>query len=92
MTLNPSPAVRLAAAVALAERDGPRAGLDALDDLDAALPHSHRLPAVRGELLARAGDDAAAVEALDVAIARCANDVEREHLTRRRDELRPGRE
>ena len=51
VALNPSPAVRLAAAVALAERDGPHAGLAALDDLDAALPHSHRLPAVRGELL-----------------------------------------
>jgi RNA polymerase sigma-70 factor (ECF subfamily) len=92
VALNPSPAVRLAAAVALAERDGPRAGLAALDDLDAALPLSHRLPAVRGELLARAGDHAAAVEALGVAIARCANDVEREHLTRRRDGLRTGRE
>ena len=92
VTLNPSPAVRLAAAVALAERDGPLAGLAALDDLDAALPLSHRLPAVRGELLARAGDHAAAVEALEVAIARCGNDVEREHLTRRRDELRTGRE
>jgi len=91
VALNPSPAVRLAAAVALAERDGPRAGLAALADLDAALPLSHRLPAVRGELLARAGDDAAAVEALDVAISRCRNDVEREHLTRRRDELRAGR-
>ena len=34
VALNPSPAVRLAAAVALAERDGPRAGLRALDDLD----------------------------------------------------------
>ena len=44
VALNPSPAVRLAAAVALAERDGPRAGLDALDELDDALPHSHRLP------------------------------------------------
>jgi RNA polymerase sigma-70 factor (ECF subfamily) len=90
--LNPSPAVRLAAAVALAERDGPLAGLAALDALDARLPHSHRLPAVRGELLARAGDAAAAVEALDVAITRCANDVERAHLARRRDELRPRRE
>jgi len=90
--LNPSPAVRLAAAVALAERDGPRAGLRALDDLDGALPHSHRLPAVRGELLARAGEPRAAVEALDVAIARCGNDVEREHLTRRRDELASRRE
>jgi len=42
-----TPAVRLAAAVALAERDGPHAGLAALDDLDGAMPHSHRLPAVR---------------------------------------------
>jgi RNA polymerase sigma-70 factor (ECF subfamily) len=92
VALNPSPAVRLAAAVAVAERDGPRAGLLALDDLDDALPGSHRLPAVRGELLARAGDRAAAVAALDVAIARCANDVEREHLTRRRDGLESGRE
>ncbi len=92
VALNPSPAVRLAAAVALAERDGPRAGLRALDDLDGALPHSHRLPAVRGELLARAGEPRAAVEALDVAIARCGNDVEREHLTRRRDELASRRE
>jgi predicted RNA polymerase sigma factor len=47
VALNPSPAVRLAAAVALAERDGPHAGLAALDDLDGAMPHSHRLPAVR---------------------------------------------
>ena len=52
------------------------------------MPHSHRLPAVRGELLARAGDDAAAVEALDLAIARCQNEVERDHLTRRCDDLR----
>ena len=92
VALNPSPAVRLAAAVALAERDGPRAGLLALDDLDGALPNSHRLPAVRGELLARAGEPRAAVEALDVAIGRCGNDVEREHLTRRRDELAARRE
>lgn len=85
--LNPSPAVRLAAAVALAERDGPRAGLDALDGLDAELPRSHRLPAVRGELLARLGEDAAAVAALDLAVGRCGNDVERVHLARRRAEL-----
>jgi RNA polymerase sigma-70 factor (ECF subfamily) len=89
VALNPSPSVRLAASVALAERDGPRAGLAALADLDAAMPHSHRLPAVRGELLARAGEAAAAVKSLDVAIARCENEVERDHLTRRRDELRP---
>jgi predicted RNA polymerase sigma factor len=82
--LNPSPAARLAAAVALAERDGPAAGLVALDGLDAELPTSHRVPAVRGELLARLGDAAAAARALDVAIARCGNDVERAHLEVRR--------
>ena len=92
LELTPSPAVRLAAAVALAERDGPRAGLDALDGLDAELPRSHRLPAVRGELLARLGEDAAAVAALDLAVERCANDVERDHLARRRAELGGGRE
>ena len=52
------------------------------------MPHSHRLPAVRGELLARAGENAAAVEALDLAIERCGNEVERDHLVRRRDESR----
>ena len=85
--LSPSPAVRLAAAVALAERDGPRAGLVALDGLDDHLPRSHRLPAVRGELLARLDEDAAAVEAFDLALERCGNEVEREHLARRRDAL-----
>jgi predicted RNA polymerase sigma factor len=88
--LTPSPAVRLAAAVALAERDGPRAGLVALDGLDDELPRSHRLPAVRGELLARLGEDAAAVAAFDLAVERCANDVERDHLERRRAQLTPG--
>jgi predicted RNA polymerase sigma factor len=53
VALNPSPAVRLAAAVALAERDGPQAGLDVLDEMGDALPHSDRLPAVRGELAGR---------------------------------------
>ncbi|NHA68995.1 RNA polymerase sigma factor [Phycicoccus flavus] len=86
--LDASPAARLAAAVALAERDGPDAGLAALEGLDDALPSSHRLPAVRGELLARRGDHVAAAEALTLAIARCGNEVERSHLTARRDSLR----
>ncbi len=85
--VNPSPAVRLAAAVALAERDGPRAGLAALDGLESELPGSHRVPAVRGELLARLGDGAAAAQALDLAISRCANEVERAYLEVRRASL-----
>ena len=90
--LSPSPAVRLAAAVAVAERDGPQAGLDALDGMDAELLHSHRLPAVRGELLARLGDATAAADALAVALERCGNDVERAHLRRRLAELTTSRE
>jgi RNA polymerase sigma-70 factor (ECF subfamily) len=87
--VNPSPAVRLAAAVALAERDGPRAGLDALAGLDEEMPGTHRVPAVRGELLARLGETAAAADAYDLAIRRCGNAVERSHLESRRASL-PG--
>ena len=54
-------------------------------------PAATALPAVRGELLARLGEDAAAVAALDLAVERCANDVERDHLERRRAELGGGR-
>ncbi|WP_251152437.1 DUF6596 domain-containing protein [Cellulosimicrobium sp. Marseille-Q4280] len=85
-----SPVVRLARAVAVAESSGPEAGLALLDGLDAALPHHHRLLAVRGELLARSGQADAAVAALELAIERCANDVERAHLERRRREVAGG--
>ncbi len=79
--LTGSPVVRLNRAVAVAEADGPLAGLALLDGVD--LP-GHRLPGVRGELLLRAEryDDARA--AFDEAIAACANDAERAHLIRRR--------
>lgn len=85
-----SPVVRLARAVAVAESSGPEAGLSLLDGLDAALPRHHRLPAVRGELLARAGRRDAAVAALELAIERCANDAERAHLERRRRDVAGG--
>lgn len=78
--VSPSPAVRVARAVAVAEADGPRAGLLLLDGVD--LP-GHRLPAVRGELLARAGDVDAARSELAVAIALCDNDAEKRHLMTR---------
>jgi RNA polymerase sigma-70 factor (ECF subfamily) len=78
--LTGSPVVRLNRAVAVAEADGPRAGLRLLDGLDDRLPVSHRLPATRAVLLARAGDRDAAAQAYDVAIGRCANEAERRHL------------
>ena len=48
--LTGSPVVRLNRAVAVAESQGPAAGLALLDGLEDDLPHSHRLPAVRAEL------------------------------------------
>lgn len=82
--VSPSPAVRVARSVAVAEADGPRAGLALLDGID--LP-GHRLPAVRGELLARAGDVVAARASLAVAFAHCDNEIERAHLSQRLEEL-----
>jgi predicted RNA polymerase sigma factor len=80
-----SPVVRLNRAVAVAEADGPLAGLALLDGL--ALPGNHRLPAVRGELLARAGRRTEAARAFDEALALCGNEVERRFLARRRSGL-----
>lgn len=82
--LTGSPVVRLNRAVAVAEADGPEAGLRLLDGLD--LP-GHRLPGVRAELLSRAGRTAEARDTYDVAIGLCGNDVERTHLEDRRASL-----
>jgi RNA polymerase sigma-70 factor (ECF subfamily) len=82
-----SPVVRLNRAVAVAEAQGPMAGLALLDGLDEQLPQSHRLPAVRAELLSRAGDARGARAAYDLAISRCANAAERTLLTERRNAL-----
>jgi RNA polymerase sigma-70 factor (ECF subfamily) len=87
LRLVPSPSARLARAVAVAEASGPRAGLAALDGID--IPGSHRVPAVRAELLARYGDAEGARAAYDVAIAACRNDTERAHLLERAQAL-PG--
>lgn len=79
--LTGSPVVRLNRAVAVAEADGPLAGLRLLDGL--VLP-GHRLPAARAELLARAGRHAEARTSYDEAIGRCQNLAERAHLIERR--------
>jgi RNA polymerase sigma-70 factor (ECF subfamily) len=84
--LTGSPVVRLNRAVAVAEADGPLAGLALLDGLD--LP-GHRLPGVRGELLARAGRRDEAVASWTEALALCGNDAERRHLESRLSPPRP---
>jgi RNA polymerase sigma-70 factor (ECF subfamily) len=85
LELNPSPSARLARAVAVAEAEGPAAGLAALDGVE--ITGSHRVDAVRAELLARAGRASEARAAYDVAISSCRNDAERVHLFERRDRL-----
>lgn len=79
--LFPSPSAQLARAIAVSEALGPQAGLLALDAIE--MRGSHRVPAVRAELLARCGDVAAARVAFGEAIAACHNETERAHLVER---------
>jgi RNA polymerase sigma-70 factor, ECF subfamily len=88
--LTGSPVVRLNRAVAVAEAEGPAAGLALLDGLDEELSRHHRLPATRAELLRRLGDREAALEQYDRALERVGTDTERAYLTARRDELTGG--
>lgn len=80
-----SPSARLARAVAVAEADGPEAGLAALAEVD--IPGSHRVPAARAELLRRAGEGTQARAAYAQAIELCRNDAERAHLAGRAESL-----
>jgi RNA polymerase sigma factor (sigma-70 family) len=85
--LTGSPVVRLNRAVAVAEADGPLAGLRLLEGLDPVAVPGHRLPATRAALLVRAGRLDAARTAYDEAIGRCRNLAERAHLLERRARL-----
>lgn len=84
LALAPSSVARLNRAVAVAERDGPAAGLEALHGI--AMP-GHRLPAVRAELLVRLGRYDEARVAYDTALALSNNDAESAHLRTRRRAL-----
>ena len=90
MTGNPM--VTLNRAVALAMVHGPDAGLALLSTLDDRLPGHHRLAAVRGHLLERAGRPAEAAEQLLLASRRTTSVAERNYLllqvARLRDVLR----
>jgi RNA polymerase sigma-70 factor (ECF subfamily) len=88
--LTRSPVVRLNRAVAVAEADGPAAGLALLDGLDVRLPRSHRLAAVRAALLADLGQNQAARQAYAEALKLCGNELEAEHLRGRLAALAPG--
>jgi RNA polymerase sigma-70 factor, ECF subfamily len=85
LALAPSPVVALHRAVAVAELDGPAAGLDLVDTLD--LDRHHVFHAVRADLLRRLGRRTEAVAAYDAAVARTGNGAERAFFQRRRDSL-----
>lgn len=85
LRLDPSPVVALNRAVAVAEIDGPAAGLALISDLP--LDGYHAFHATRADFLRRLGRAAEAVAAYDRAISFAANPAERAYLTRRRDEL-----
>jgi RNA polymerase sigma-70 factor, ECF subfamily len=72
-------------AVALAEVDGPAAGLTALDGV--RLDSYYLFHAIRADLLRRLGRRAAAAAAYDTALTLPANHAEQEFLRRRREEL-----
>jgi RNA polymerase sigma-70 factor (ECF subfamily) len=87
--LDPSPVVRLNAAVAIAEADGPAAGLAAADEAGGlgALDGYHLFHATRADLLRRLGRVAEARAAYERALALATNDVERDFLRGRLREL-----
>jgi RNA polymerase sigma-70 factor (ECF subfamily) len=83
--LTDSPVVELSRAVAVAEADGPEAGLDIVDGL--ALEDYRYLHATRGELLRRLGRTQDARDAYGRALALVHDDAERRLLQRRLAQL-----
>jgi len=87
MLIAPTPVAALNRAVAVAEVEGPQAGLAALGNLD--LDGYYLFHAIRADLLRRLGRDADAALAYEAAIARAGNAAELVFLRRRREAL-PG--
>lgn len=88
---NPTPVIALNRAVAVAMRDGPRAGLALLDVLNdaPALQNYHLLPAARADLLRRSGQLSAACAAYQQALRLVQPGPEQRFLQQRLDSLRP---
>jgi RNA polymerase sigma factor (sigma-70 family) len=89
--IAPNPMVTLNRAVALAETEGPRAGLALLATLDGddRMAGHHRLLSVRAHLLEKAGDPAGAYEHYRRAARSTASLAERRYLESRASRVRP---
>ena len=83
--LVPSPVIQLNRAVAVAMADGPAAGLELVQRLEAGgeLAGYHLLPSTRADLLRRLGRAGEAAEAYRQALALAGTEAERRYLTRR---------
>ena len=84
LALRASPVIALNRAVAIGFRDGPEAGLAALD---AGVADSPLVPAARADLLRRAGRAAEAAAAYREAIARAGTEAEQRQLEQRLAQL-----
>ncbi|WP_433081210.1 RNA polymerase sigma factor [Dactylosporangium sp. CA-052675] len=87
LTVAPSPVVALNRAVAVAEVEGPEAGLRLIEGLD--LPGYHVFHAVRADLLRRAGRSSEAQKAYEKAAELAGNSAERDFLLTQRSNLPP---
>lgn len=85
LSVAPSPVAAMNRAVAIAEMDGPQAGLHILETLD--LQRFYLFHAIRADLLRRLGRTAAAAQAYLLAIEQSGNAVERRYLQRQLDGL-----
>jgi RNA polymerase sigma-70 factor (ECF subfamily) len=88
LSLAANPAVALNRAVAVGERDGPAAGLAALDAID-GMTRSHLWHAARAETLRRLGETGQAREAWRLAAQLAPTAPERTFLARRFAEMPP---
>jgi RNA polymerase sigma-70 factor (ECF subfamily) len=87
--LAPGPVVELNRAVAVAMADGPEAGLQLIEELEAGgeLENYHHLHAARADMLRRLGRFSEAAQAYRRAAELASNPVEREFLERRLEEV-----
>ena len=83
LAMAPSPVVALHRAVVIGELESPEAALALVDALALPLADYHLFHAVRGALLERVGQTAAAAEAYSAAAERTANASERAFLRRK---------
>ncbi len=81
--IQPTPVVQMNRALALAERDGPSAALEALRPLAERLDGYHLFHAARGELLRRSGDLEGARRANERALELTTNPAERRLIEER---------